>query len=492
MKKFFIFLFAFSLAIASENANTQMVGSSISNPGAGGGGGVPSGPAGGDLSGTYPNPSVASIGGNAVTLGGSLTTTGAFSTALTVSGATSLTLPTTGTVLASGSAAGGDLTGTYPNPTLAASITSGAHTFNASQTISTATTTTPAWVSQITGDTTPRIALGLSAVDVPQVSFGPGNATRDLFLTRASAASLQIGASDAAAPVAQTVSVQSVVTGTSNIAGAAFTITGSRGTGTGAGGSIIFQTAAASTTGSTPNSLAQVLTLNSAAQTLVSNTTNAALPALAFAGDAATGLYQRTTSAIDFAVGGVVRYEMGTSYLRSRSDVAFGWTNSGPNSAADTAISRSAAGTLAIGTGAQGSVAGNFNAATGILNALATDAGHTTATVCTDSTTGQLYKGSGTVGVCLGTSSARYKSNIEPMNAGLDQIMALQPKTYRYIKGYGDDGGKRQNGFLAEDVAKTLVDIVGYDAEGRPNTIDLVALIPVLVKAVQELNARVK
>ena len=85
--------------------------------------------------------------------------------------------------------------------------------------------------------------------------------TADLILTRKAAATLQYGAADAAAPVAQTVGVQSVVAGTSNTAGANFTINGSVGTGTGAGGSIIFQTAPASTTGSTQNALAAALTI---------------------------------------------------------------------------------------------------------------------------------------------------------------------------------------------------------------------------------------
>lgn len=83
-------------------------------------------------------------------------------------------------------------------------------------------------------------------------------------MTAPSAAVLQLGAASAASPVAQKLTVQSVVTGTSNIAGAAFTIAGSQGTGTGVGGSIVFQTAPAGSTGSTPNALATVGTLNSA------------------------------------------------------------------------------------------------------------------------------------------------------------------------------------------------------------------------------------
>ena len=88
---------------------------------------------------------------------------------------------------------------------------------------------------------------------VNSVQFGAGN---DLILGRRTAANLRLGAADAAAPVAQTLSVQSVVAGTTNTAGTNLTITGSQGTGTGAGGSLIFQVAPAGSSGSAQNALA--------------------------------------------------------------------------------------------------------------------------------------------------------------------------------------------------------------------------------------------
>lgn len=75
----------------------------------------------------------------------------------------------------------------------------------------------------------------------------------DLILRRSAAATLALGAADAASPVAQSIGVQNVVTGTSNTAGADLTINGSQGTGTGSGGKIVFRISPAGSTGSTPN-----------------------------------------------------------------------------------------------------------------------------------------------------------------------------------------------------------------------------------------------
>lgn len=72
---------------------------------------------------------------------------------------------------------------------------------------------------------------------------------------------ISLGLADAASPTAQVVKAQSVVAGTSNTAGADWTFKGSAGTGTGAGGKIIFQTAAAGSTGSTQNTFASALAL---------------------------------------------------------------------------------------------------------------------------------------------------------------------------------------------------------------------------------------
>ncbi|TXH52210.1 MAG: hypothetical protein E6Q97_16555, partial [Desulfurellales bacterium] len=108
------------------------------------------------------------------------------------------------------------------------------------------------------GGSTSRIALESGQIQINgNLIAQAGNSLgwSDLFLRRAAAANIQFGAADAAAPVAQTISVQNVVAGTTDTAGVNTTWNASRGTGTGTGGSHIFQTAAPGSTGSTQNAL---------------------------------------------------------------------------------------------------------------------------------------------------------------------------------------------------------------------------------------------
>lgn len=126
-------------------------------------------------------------------------------------------------------------------------------------------------------------------------SWGSTNSATapDLLLTRRAAASLRLGDVDAASPVAQKIAVQDVAAGTTDTAGAAFTIGGSIGTGTGAGGSIIFQTApAAGGTASTKNTLANLATMNTTGLVMASGKT------LTLGNAATTGLTAGVLSAL--------------------------------------------------------------------------------------------------------------------------------------------------------------------------------------------------
>lgn len=106
-------------------------------------------------------------------------------------------------------------------------------------------------------------ALRLSASDIwikrPYMYLGAG---ADLFLTNEAANIFQIGNDGAATP--QTIKAQDG--SGSNVAGSNFIVAGGRGTGTGAGGSLIFQTSPSGGSGSSQNALVT-------AQTIASNGT---------------------------------------------------------------------------------------------------------------------------------------------------------------------------------------------------------------------------
>lgn len=126
------------------------------------------------------------------------------------------------------------------------------------------------------------------------------------------------------------------------------------------------------------------------------------------------------------------------------------------------------------------------------LPAITSDAGLTDSSVCQDTTNHGLRAGSGTLGACLGTSSARYKANIADIDPGqLSIVLALLPKKFNLKDGNGVDPQKQYYGFMAEDCINTVPTLTGLDDQGQPNTCDYLGLVPVLVKAVQELASRV-
>ena len=120
------------------------------------------------------------------------------------------------------------------------------------------------------------------------------------------------------------------------------------------------------------------------------------------------------------------------------------------------------------------------------MHGLDSDSGATDATLCRDTTSKEVLVGSGTLGICLGTSSERYKDRIDDLKVGLKEILDLRPVDFYYKKEWGDNGAKKNYGVIAEEMVKVLPDLVGLNKEGEPNTADLLGLVPVLVKAVQE------
>lgn len=222
----------------------------------------------------------------------------------------------------------------------------------------------------------------------------------------------------------------------------------------------------------------------------------AAIPNL-WAADSDTGIFL-TASGMGWSRDSNAYMTLDTSAngFRLASTVPLTWSSATTaQNSPDANFSRISAGLIGVGTSGQGSVAGSLSmtgltaAGTITFAGLGSDAATADSTVCTTTGTGVLTKGSGTLGICLGTSSERYKTGIASLDAGLDQIMALKPVSYFLDAAHGDPG-KRLYGFTAEQGGEVLPTLLGRDAQGQPNTFDYLGVVPVLVKAVQDLSRK--
>lgn len=161
----------------------------------------------------------------------------------------------------------------------------------------------------------------------------------------------------------------------------------------------------------------------------------------------------------------------------------------------DVSMSRLGAASLRIGgtsADASGSLTLTNLTATGtaiILSGLSTDAAATDTTLCSRSSDGTVLKGSGTLGICLGTSGRQFKIIDGPMSAGLNDLVKIKLYDYHYRKNYGDGGTRLQYGPMAQDVEAVLPILASHDARGDTINYDSGALLFVGLRAIQELKA---
>ena len=97
-------------------------------------------------------------------------------------------------------------------------------------------------------------------------------------------------------------------------------------------------------------------------------------------------------------------------------------------------------------------------------------------------------------GAYVNGSDRNLKEEIAPLADALDVVAALKPVTFRYKEEYSKDQSI-QPGFIAQELQEALVDQVYLDGivQAGPEHLNVAyqSLIPVLVKAIQELTARV-
>lgn len=197
-----------------------------------------------------------------------------------------------------------------------------------------------------------------------------------------------LGPADAASPTAQALGVQSVVTGTSNTAGAIWSHTDSAGTGTANSGGFSFKAHPAGSTGSTPNAAVTVFNVGQAATAQSGTAYSYQLVAPATGTNYNVSIGTFGSSALNqttFHQGGAGIYYMNGSGLFGIGVVGFA---SSVNSAPDTGFSRSAAGVVNLGNGTAANQTGSLIAAQVQLSGVIYSAAGTALPSCATGTKG--------------------------------------------------------------------------------------------------------
>ncbi len=87
------------------------------------------------------------------------------------------------------------------------------------------------------------------------------------------------------------------------------------------------------------------------------------------------------------------------------------------------------------------------------------------------------------------TSSARYKTNVRPISSALDTISRLQGVSYDWDAAHG---GKPDIGFVAEDVAKVVPELVTMESDGvNAKGMDYSHLTALTVEAIKEQQTQI-
>lgn len=116
---------------------------------------------------------------------------------------------------------------------------------------------------------------------------------------------------------------------------------------------------------------------------------------------------------------------------------------------------------------------------------LPTTTGALAAALCWTATTGQFQRDTN-AGGCL-VSSARYKHDIVPLTStSLDTVMAMQPVSFVYNDDVGVKGA--QVGFIAEQMAQVDNRLVGFNPDGSAQSVKYMQMTALIVGAIQQLK----
>lgn len=90
-------------------------------------------------------------------------------------------------------------------------------------------------------------------------------------------------------------------------------------------------------------------------------------------------------------------------------------------------------------------------------------------------------------------SDARAKTNVQSISYGLNTIKLFRPVSYNFIKrsGHTNAVNDKQLGLIAQEVERIMPELVLTDPEGR-KLLNYTGIIPILIKAIQELQTEVE
>ena len=94
-------------------------------------------------------------------------------------------------------------------------------------------------------------------------------------------------------------------------------------------------------------------------------------------------------------------------------------------------------------------------------------------------------------GALIGLSDESTKTDIERIDSALEKLRNLKPVTFRYKEEFSSSPERLHHGFIAQEFQKVLPDATYYDESIDKMCIDTGDVIGLLVRANQELEARI-
>ena len=94
-------------------------------------------------------------------------------------------------------------------------------------------------------------------------------------------------------------------------------------------------------------------------------------------------------------------------------------------------------------------------------------------------------------GALIGLSDETTKSDVKRIDTALEKLRNLKPVTFRYKEEYSSSPERLHHGFIAQEFQKVLPDATYFDESIGKMCIDTGDVIGLLVRANQELEARI-